>query len=117
MPEPRLALRLSDDLREIVDAADVYYFEARGDDTRVRLRAKRTRRDVRRIGQLARLLKPHGFFRIHRSYLVNLTRIRHVRRVSDGGGWEIKLESPVNRILPVSRRRAPALLRALDHLG
>jgi len=116
MPEPRLALHLSDELREIVDADDVYYFEALGGDTRVRLRAKRTRRDVRQLGGITRLLKPHGFFRIHRSYLVNLTRIRLLRRASDGG-WEVKLESPVNRILPVSRRYAPALLRALDHLG
>ena len=115
MTEPRLALHLSDDLREVVSADDIYYFEAVGDDTRVRLRAKRTRRDVRSLGQIARLLAPHGFLRVHRSYLVNLTRIRLLRRTATGG-WELKLEPPVNRILPVSRRHAAALLKKLDHL-
>ncbi len=31
-----------------------------------------------------------------------------------GGGWEVKLDPPVNRVLPVSRRRVSALWERID---
>jgi len=45
---------------------------------------------------------------IHRSWAVNLRRVREIRPAA-GGGWEVKLDPPVNRVLPVSRRRVSAL--------
>ncbi len=45
---------------------------------------------------------------IHRSWAVNLRRVREIRPAADGG-WEVKLDPPVNRVLPVSRRRVSAL--------
>jgi len=45
---------------------------------------------------------------IHRSWAVNLRRVREIRPTADGG-WEVKLDPPVNRILPVSRRRVSTL--------
>jgi DNA-binding LytR/AlgR family response regulator len=41
--------------------------------------------------------------RTHRDYLVNPDRVRQVRKRSSGEDWELKLDPPVNRVLPVSR--------------
>lgn len=110
---PHVVLHLSDGNYEIVDLEDVYLLSAEGDATRVRLRGRRARTDVRPLGDFAKL-EEKGFFRIHRSYLVNLSRIRMVRRRDIGRDWEVVLEPPVNRVLPVSRDALPGLMEALD---
>jgi len=53
-----------------------------------------------------------GFLRIHRNHMVNLARIAEVRRRQKGRGWEVKLEPPVNRILPVSASAVKGLFEA-----
>ena len=54
------------------------------------------------------LSEPFGFAMIHRSWAVNLRRVREIRPAADSG-WEVNLDPPVNRVLPVSRRRVSAL--------
>ncbi len=85
----RIALRLEDGLRELVDPGDVFYVEARGADTLVRLRDRKLRKDVRQIDEMERLFAPFGFIRTHRSWLVNLDRCRFLRRRERGRDWEI----------------------------
>lgn len=70
--------------------------------------------DIRLAGELARALRPHGFVRVHRDYLVNLRRVREIRRRSKGRDWELKLSSPVNRVLPVSRRALKEIWSAFE---
>ena len=48
------------------------------------------------------------FFRIHRSYIVNLDRAFELRARGEGE-YEIKMDPPVNKVLPVSRNRYPDL--------
>jgi hypothetical protein len=43
---------------------------------------------------------------------VQSLRVREVRPAGSGSAWEVKLEPPVNKVLPVSRRAASALFRA-----
>jgi DNA-binding LytR/AlgR family response regulator len=52
--------------------------------------------------------------RIHRSFAVNLGRVRELRQRGDGAGWEVRLEPPVNRVLPVSRRELGRLVVVLE---
>jgi DNA-binding LytR/AlgR family response regulator len=108
----RLLLHLGPGLREIVDPDDVFFVEAAGDDTRVRTRGARVIQDVRPIGELARVLAPHGFVRIHRNHLVNPDHVRLVRRRDDSQDWEVRLAPPVNAVLPVSRAALRDLWRA-----
>ncbi len=54
-------------------------------------------------------LAPAGFVRVHRSALVNLARVRHL--CDEGGEAALRLDDGTR--LPVSRRRRPALARAL----
>ena len=54
--------------------------------------------------------------RIHRSHAVNLRRVREIRPVEDGG-WEVRMDPPVNRVLLVSRREASDLFAAYGEAG
>ena len=108
----RVVLHLGDGERRVVDPADVYYLEAQDEDTRVRLRSARPLVDMRPLGYLLPHFVPHGFLQIHREYVVNLRQIRQIRRRDDSRDWEVKLEPPVNRVLPVSRRALALLWRA-----
>jgi DNA-binding LytR/AlgR family response regulator len=96
----RLALRLARDRRRVVDLDDVYFLEASGTATLVRLR------DVRGVGELLAHLEDRGFVRIHRSYVVNLARVRELRL----------LDPPVNRVLPVSRTALERVVDRIDRL-
>ncbi len=99
----RIVLHISDGQRRVVDPEDVYYLESVDDETHVRLRGARPVVDLRNLGEVLPEFEPYGFLRVHRSYAVNLRRIHEIRRRSHGRDWEIKLEPPVNRVLPVSR--------------
>jgi DNA-binding LytR/AlgR family response regulator len=90
-------------VKRAVDPADVYFLEADGGDTLVRLRGATRLRDVRRLAAVAPLFEPFGFLSIHRSYAVNLRRVRELRPRGGGEDWEMKLGPPVNRVLPVAR--------------
>lgn len=40
---------------------------------------------------------------VKRAYAVNLCRVRELRPRDEGDDWEVRLEPPVNRVLPVAR--------------
>lgn len=63
----RVLISVSELPRVPVDPNDVYFLEALGDDTLVRLRSKRGLRDVRPLGTLLREFTPYGFLRVHRN--------------------------------------------------
>lgn len=63
------------------------------------------------LAQLEKRLEGHGFFRVHRGYLVNLGMVEEVESVS-GGTLLLSLNS-VEEKIPVSRRRVSALKKAL----
>lgn len=109
-PAPtRLLVRLGADRWRAVDLADVYFVEAAGDDTRIRLRSRNLLEDVRRLAEIEEILAPAGFVRIHRSYLVNPARVLELRRRDGAEGYEVVMEPPVNRVLPVSEERVGEL--------
>ena len=107
----RVLLHLASGDRRPLDPADVYLLEASGGETKVRTRSRRSLIDVRPLGELLPCFEPHGFVRIHRSFAVNAGRIRNIRP-REPEGWQVKLEPPVNRVLPVSRDLAAHLWRA-----
>lgn len=108
----RFLLHLGPGLRQVIDTGEIYFVEAEGDDTRVRTRAARALRDVRPIGAIEPFLLKRGFLRTHRNTLVNPAHVRQVRRRPRGEDWELKLDPPVNLVLPVSRDALPALWAA-----
>ena len=86
----RILLHVADGERRPVHPDEVFYLEAEGDATTVRLRSNRLLTDPRSLGELETLFAPHGFLRIHRNHMVNLERIRTIRVVGTGlcaRGW------------------------------
>lgn len=63
------------------------------------------------LAQLEKTLDGHGFFRVHRGYLVNLSLVKEVEPQS-GGTLLLTLDGVEDRI-PVSRRRVSSLKKAL----
>ena len=108
----RLLLHLGAGLRQAIEGDEVYFVEAKADDTEVRPRGARVLKDVRPMGVLAAAFLRHGFVRIHRDYLVNPRHVRRVRRRAQGDDWEVTLDPPVNVVLPVSRSALAALWAA-----
>ena len=109
----RVAIHLDKSVWDVVDPEDVYHLEAEGDNTLVRRRGKRRLVDVRPLDEVAPAFLIHGFVRIHRSWVVNVARVAQVRRRKEGRDWEVRMQAPVNSVLPVSREGWLALQKAL----
>ena len=107
----RLLLHLAGPRRLAIKPDNVYVLEADGDDTIVRRRGRRTIRDVRRLAEVSAEFERRNFHRIHDKWTVNLRRVREIRPQRDGRDWELVMQPPVNRVLPISRRRLQGLLR------
>ncbi|HVS14001.1 MAG TPA: LytTR family DNA-binding domain-containing protein [Thermoanaerobaculia bacterium] len=105
---------MPDGSRRPVEPGDVFLLAADGDDTLVRLRGKRPLHDVRPLGAVSARFEPHGFYRIHQRWAVNLRRLRAIRPRAAGDDWEVVLEPPVNRVLPVARARLAGLWARLE---
>ena len=104
-----MLLHLEPELTVPVEPDEVFLLEADGDETRVRTRGRRRLRDIRSLGEvLARF--PSGLFvQVHRSAAVNVDRIAEVRRRENGRDWELRLEPPVNSVVPIGRTRLAAV--------
>ena len=99
---PHILLHVEPGLRRPVDIDDIFHLEAMGGNTRIRLSQKRTMVDTRPLAELHELLEPQGFVRVHKSHLVNPTRVYSVRR-RGARDWEVKLEPPAGTVIPVGR--------------
>ncbi len=109
----RILVHISRSEHRVLDPDDVYYLRARRGETEIRLRSRTPLVDVRPIGEVAPLFEPFGFVRIHREHAVNIAHVRLLRLQADGRDWELKLEPPVNRVLPIARDRLEGLRTVL----
>lgn len=108
----RILIHLRDGRRVPVESDEVFLLEAAGDETTVRMRGRRILRDLRSLGEVLEHFPTGLMVQIHRSYAVNVDRVTEIRRRPGERDWELKLEPPVNRILPISRSRLDALWAA-----
>ncbi len=67
------------------------------------------------LAQLEAKLSPHGFFRVHRGYIVNLQYVEDVEVVSSGV-MQLGIQGVEGKKISVSRRRVVQLKRALGLL-
>jgi two-component system LytT family response regulator len=108
-PRPqRLAVRLGS-RSLLVEVDDLDWIDAEGDYARLHARG-RVHLVSTRLQALEERLDPEKFLRVHRSVIVNLSRVRELSREEDGGG-AVVLEGGVR--LRVARGRWEALERAL----
>lgn len=107
----RIVVRAGEGEILLFDPQDVFYFEARDDDTVVRTSRRTLYRTPQRLRTLAARLPVPLFFRCHESYVVNLARVRLLKR--RGRDWLLGLDPPVNKLIPVARSRWAELRRLL----
>lgn len=98
------------DREELVAIREIDCIEGEGVYASVRVG---TRRYLVRytLDALERLLVPKGFLRVHRSWMVPVDRIILSRPASHPGQRELLLRS--GTVVPISRRRQPAVMAAL----
>jgi sigma-54 dependent transcriptional regulator, acetoin dehydrogenase operon transcriptional activator AcoR len=116
-PEPGLGLPqrivgVSGDRMVLLRRAEVRFAEADGNDVWLVTDEGRLQAVVRGIDKLEEELAGSEFLRVHRRFLVNLSRVRAVDR---GARGELSLivEGEPREAVPVSRRNVPAVRRAL----
>jgi hypothetical protein len=91
---------------------EVHFAEADGNDVWLVTDEGRLQATVRGIDKLEVELAGGEFLRVHRRFLVNLTRVRAVERGSRGE-LELIMEGGQREAVPVSRRNVGAVRRAL----
>ncbi len=107
----RLLLSVSDGI-EIVHENEILYCKADANYTEIHLKERKMIVVSKNLAQIEKLLDQQFFFRIHHSYLVNLTAIKRFRQTD---GSEIILFNQTS--LPVSRRKKMDLLEAIQNLA
>ena len=95
----------------LVNVEDILYVMAKDDYSYLYTSTDRYLSTIS-LAQLEVKLEPVGFFRIHRRYLVNLSRVKEVVPMY-GGTLLLTLSDAAATQIPVSRRRVPALKKAL----
>ena len=112
-PRPRRLVGTRDNRMVLLRLAEVAFAESEGNDVWLSTDQGRLRAASQGLDKLDGELADAGFLRVHRRYVVNLSRIREVER---GGKGELSLvmDDRANTMVPVSRRNAPAVRRALD---
>lgn len=95
----------------LLDVDDILYIMAKDDYSYLHTASERYLSTLS-LAQLESRLERRGFFRVHRRFLVNLSEVKEVVPMY-GGTLLLTLKDPSATQVPVSRRRVPALKKAL----
>lgn len=99
------------DAMHVIKIADILWCSAQGSYCTFSLVDGREITISKNLKEYEELLSPNGFFRIHRSYLINLSK---VKKFSKAEGGTIILEGDIS--LPVSTRKREKLTELLANL-
>jgi sigma-54 dependent transcriptional regulator, acetoin dehydrogenase operon transcriptional activator AcoR len=97
----------------MVPPREIRYAEVDGNDVWLTTDRGRVRARTRGLAALEDALDAGRFLRVHRRYVVNLDRVSEIEPAFKGGLWLVMDAGPRREVVPVSRRRAAALRRAL----
>jgi sigma-54 dependent transcriptional regulator, acetoin dehydrogenase operon transcriptional activator AcoR len=111
--QPRRVVALRENRMVLLPLAEVSYAESEGNDVLLSTDQGRMRAASQSLDKLEGELADVGFLRVHRRYVVNLSRIREIERGLKGEMFLVMDDRP-DDMVPVSRRNAPAVRRALD---
>jgi hypothetical protein len=110
--QPRRLVAVRDERMVLLRLPEVCFAESDGNDVWFFTDQGRLRAASPGLDKLDDELADAGFLRVHRRYLVNLSRIREIERGFKGELFLV-VETRMNDMVPVSRRHAPAVRRAL----
>jgi DNA-binding LytR/AlgR family response regulator len=97
----------------MVPPQEIRFAEVDGNNVWLTTDHGRVRARGRGLGRLEDELEGGRFLRVHRRYVVNLDRVREIEPAFKGALWLVMDAGPRREVVPVSRRRAPQLRRAL----
>ena len=104
----RFPVKLSRDRVLLIERERIFYLRAKRHDTVVRLAGRKMLRHIEPLEEVEARLPTPPFFRCHRSFIVNLDRVRELR-IAPSGDHELRMDPPVNAVIPVSRKLYPKL--------
>jgi sigma-54 dependent transcriptional regulator, acetoin dehydrogenase operon transcriptional activator AcoR len=111
--QPRRLVAMRDNRMVLLRLPEVSFAESQGNDVWLSTDQGRLRAAALSLDKLDSELADAGFLRVHRRYVVNLSRIREIERGLKGE-LSLVMDDRTNKMVPVSRRNAPAVRRALD---
>lgn len=111
--QPRRLVAMRDNRMVLLRLSEVCFAESYGNDVWLCTDEGRLRAAPQGLDKLDGELADAGFLRVHRRYVVNLSRVREIER-GFKGELSLVMDSRTNDMVPVSRRNAPAVRRALD---
>ena len=111
--QPRRLVAMRDNRMVLLRLPEVAFAESEGNDVWLSTDQGRLRAASQSLDKLDGELADVGFLRVHRRYVVNLSRIREIERGLKGE-LILVMDDQTNETVPVSRRNAPAVRRALD---
>jgi hypothetical protein len=110
---PRRLIAVRDNRMVLLQLPEVSFAESEGNDVWLFTDQGRLRAASQSLDKLDSELADVGFLRVHRRYVVNLSRIREIER-GQKGELSLVMDDRTTEMVPVSRRNAPAVRRALD---
>jgi sigma-54 dependent transcriptional regulator, acetoin dehydrogenase operon transcriptional activator AcoR len=111
--QPRRLVAMRDNRMVLLRLPEVSFAESEGNDVWLSTDQGRLRAASPGLDKLDSELADADFLRVHRRYVVNLSRIREIERGLKGEMFLV-MDDQTNKMVPVSRRNAPAVRRALD---
>ncbi|TDV35906.1 DNA-binding protein [Actinophytocola oryzae] len=112
-PRPSRVVATRDNRMVLLRLPEVSFAESEGNDVWLATDQGRLRAASPGLDKFEGELADAGFLRVHRRYVVNLSRVREVER-GVKGGLSLVMDDRTNTMVPVSRRNVPAVRRALD---
>jgi hypothetical protein len=109
---PRRLVGLRGNRMVLLRLPEVLFAESRGNDVWLSTDQGSLRATPSSLDRLDSELADAGFLRVHRRYVVNLGRVREIERGSKGE-LSLVMDDRTNEMVPVSRRHAPVVRRAL----
>ena len=110
---PRRVVAMRDNRMVLLRLPEVSFAESEGNDVWLCTDQGRLRAASAGLDKFDEELADAGFLRVHRRYVVNLGRVREIER-GVKGELSLVMDDRTNAMVPVSRRNAPAVRRALD---
>jgi len=108
----RLPVVNADGTIELIEMDSIFYLEAQREETLIRTRRKKPYISTQRLGELEKILAGPSFVRCHREFIVNLNRVRSINPRASRD-YDIKLDPPVNKRIPLSRSRLKSVRKIL----
>lgn len=111
--QPRRVVAMRENRMVLLQLPEVSFAESDGNDVWLSTDRGRLRAASQGLDKFDGELGDAEFLRVHRRFVVNLSRIREIERGLKGELFLV-MDDRDNTMVPVSRRNAPAVRRALD---